>query len=463
MAISNAQSAATSAPATSQSSPLVMRIIGAVALAHLINDLIQAVLPSIYPMLKASYGLTFTQIGLITLTFQLTASLLQPWVGYHTDRHPKPWLLPAGTVCTLIGILMMSVVGSFPMILLAAGLIGVGSSTFHPEASRVARLASGGRFGLAQSTFQVGGNAGSAFGPLLAAAIIIPYGQGHVAWFGLFALFALFVLYRISRWYANHLSLFKLKQGQAATHGLSKRRVISALVVLGLLVFSKYFYMASLTSYFTFYLIEKFDLSVASSQLHLFLFLGAVAAGTFFGGPIGDKIGRKAVIWFSILGVAPFTLMLPHVDLFWTSVLSVVIGFILASAFSAIVVYAQELVPGNVGMIAGVFFGLMFGFGGIGAALLGHLADIHGIEYVYFLCSFLPLLGVSGDLSAQNQKSLTLSLILSKAGKSDAARHFHSGCRRAAAPFLPAAGDEAAPRASVVRYTQSSRHTFDIR
>ncbi|MGF6398623.1 FSR family fosmidomycin resistance protein-like MFS transporter [Pseudomonas frederiksbergensis] len=393
MAISNVQSAATSAPATSQSSPLVMRIIGAVALAHLINDLIQAVLPSIYPMLKASYGLTFTQIGLITLTFQLTASLLQPWVGYHTDRHPKPWLLPAGTVCTLIGILMMSVVGSFPMILLAAGLIGVGSSTFHPEASRVARLASGGRFGLAQSTFQVGGNAGSAFGPLLAAAIIIPYGQGHVAWFGLFALFALFVLYRISRWYANHLNLFKLKQGQAATHGLSKRRVISALVVLGLLVFSKYFYMASLTSYFTFYLIEKFGLSVASSQLHLFLFLGAVAAGTFFGGPIGDKIGRKAVIWFSILGVAPFTLLLPHVDLFWTSILSVVIGFILASAFSAIVVYAQELVPGNVGMIAGVFFGLMFGFGGIGAALLGHLADIHGIEYVYFLCSFLPLLG----------------------------------------------------------------------
>ncbi|WP_237885244.1 MFS transporter [Pseudomonas sp. PGPR40] len=405
MAISNVQSAATSAPVTSQSSPLVMRIIGAVALAHLINDLIQAVLPSIYPMLKASYGLTFTQIGLITLTFQLTASLLQPWVGYHTDRHPKPWLLPAGTVCTLIGILMMSVVSSFPMILLAAGLIGVGSSTFHPEASRVARLASGGRFGLAQSTFQVGGNAGSAFGPLLAAAIIIPYGQGHVAWFGLFALFALFVLYRISRWYANHLNLFKLKQGQAATHGLSKRRVISALVVLGLLVFSKYFYMSSLTSYFTFYLIEKFDLSVASSQLHLFLFLGAVAAGTFFGGPIGDKIGRKAVIWFSILGVAPFTLMLPHVDLFWTSVLSVVIGFILASAFSAIVVYAQELVPGNVGMIAGVFFGLMFGFGGIGAALLGHLADIHGIEYVYLLCSFLPLLGVLAIFLPRTKKA----------------------------------------------------------
>ncbi|CAI8761043.1 fosmidomycin efflux pump [Pseudomonas sp. IT-P218] len=405
MAISNVQSATAAAPASSQSSPLVMRIIGAVALAHLINDLIQSVLPSIYPMLKANYGLTFTQVGLITLTFQLTASLLQPWVGYHTDRHPKPWLLPAGTVCTLIGIVMMSVVGSFPLILLAAGLIGIGSSTFHPEASRVARLASGGRFGLAQSTFQVGGNAGSAFGPLLAAAIIIPYGQGHVAWFGLFAVFALFVLYRISRWYANHLNLFKLKQGQAATHGLSKGRVTSALVVLGLLVFSKYFYMSSLTSYFTFYLIEKFDLSVASSQLHLFLFLGAVAAGTFFGGPIGDKIGRKAVIWFSILGVAPFTLLLPHVDLFWTTVLSVVIGFILASAFSAIVVYAQELVPGNVGMIAGVFFGLMFGFGGIGAALLGHLADIHGIEYVYYLCSFLPLLGVLAIFLPRTKKA----------------------------------------------------------
>ncbi|MBU6956775.1 MFS transporter [Pseudomonas sp. CVAP len=405
MATSNAQTVASPALATSQSSPLVMRIIGAVALAHLINDLIQSVLPSIYPMLKANYGLTFTQVGLITLTFQLTASLLQPWVGYYTDRHPKPYLLPAGAICTLVGILMMSQVGSFPLILLAAGLIGVGSSTFHPEASRVARLASGGRFGLAQSTFQVGGNAGSAFGPLLAAAIIIPFGQGNVAWFGLFAVFALVVLYGISRWYANHLSLFKLKQGQAATHGLSKGRVVSALVVLGLLVFSKYFYMASFTSYFTFYLIEKFDLSVASSQLHLFLFLGAVAAGTFFGGPIGDKVGRKAVIWFSILGVAPFTLILPHVDLFWTSILSVVIGFILASAFSAIVVYAQELVPGNVGMIAGVFFGLMFGFGGIGAALLGHLADIHSIEYVYRLCSFLPLFGVLAIFLPRTRKA----------------------------------------------------------
>ena len=411
MSITSTTPAATSSPSSSpsasvssQSSPLVMRVIAACALAHLINDLIQAVLPSIYPMLKANYDLSFTQIGLITLTFQLTASLLQPGVGYYTDRHPKPWLLPAGMVCTLIGILMLAFVGTFTSILVASALIGVGSSTFHPETSRVARLASGGRYGLAQSTFQVGGNAGSAFGPLLAAAIVIPYGQGNVAWFGLFAAFAIMILFGLSRWYRHHLNLFKLKQGSVATHGLSKKHVTGALVVLALLVFSKYFYMSSFTSYFTFFLIKKFDLSVASSQLYLFLFLGAVAAGTFFGGPIGDKIGRKAVIWFSILGAAPFSLALPYVDLFWTGILSMIIGFILASAFSAIVVYAQELVPGNVGMIAGVFFGLMFGFGGIGAALLGHLADIHGIEYVYSLCSYLPLLGILTILLPSTKK-----------------------------------------------------------
>ena len=411
MSITSTTPAATSSPSSSpsasvssQSSPLVMRVIAACALAHLINDLIQAVLPSIYPMLKANYDLSFTQIGLITLTFQLTASLLQPGVGYYTDRHPKPWLLPAGMVCTLIGILMLAFVGTFTSILVASALIGVGSSTFHPETSRVARLASGGRYGLAQSTFQVGGNAGSAFGPLLAAAIVIPYGQGNVAWFGLFAAFAILILFGLSRWYRHHLNLFKLKQGSVATHGLSKKHVTGALVVLALLVFSKYFYMSSFTSYFTFFLIKKFDLSVASSQLYLFLFLGAVAAGTFFGGPIGDKIGRKAVIWFSILGAAPFSLALPYVELFWTGILSMIIGFILASAFSAIVVYAQELVPGNVGMIAGVFFGLMFGFGGIGAALLGHLADIHGIEYVYSLCSYLPLLGILTILLPSTKK-----------------------------------------------------------
>jgi FSR family fosmidomycin resistance protein-like MFS transporter len=387
-------SAEASSNAASTANPLVVSIIASCALAHLINDLIQSVLPSIYPLLKANYGLTFTQIGMITLTFQITASLFQPWIGFYTDRHPKPYLMPAGAVCTLVGILMLGFVETFPAILLASAMIGLGSSTFHPETSRVARLASGGRYGLAQSSFQVGGNAGTAIGPLLAAAIIIPFGQTHVAWFGLFGLFAIAVQFRLSHWYRGHLNSAKGKKGRDASHGLSRRQITGALVILALLVFSKYIYMASITSYFTFYLIEKFDLSVASSQLHLFLFLGAVAAGTFFGGPIGDKIGRKAVIWFSILGAAPFTLAMPYVDLFWTSVLSVIIGFILASAFSAIVVYAQELVPGNVGMIAGVFFGLMFGFSGIAAAALGHLADLRGIEYVYGLCSFMPLLGV---------------------------------------------------------------------
>ncbi|WP_046784586.1 MFS transporter [Pseudomonas putida] len=392
MAISSTSTASTGS--ANQANPLVMRIIAFCALAHLINDLIQSVLPAIYPMLKANYDLSFTQIGLITLTFQITASLLQPWVGFFTDRRPTPNLLPLGTLCTLVGIVMLAFVGSFPMILLASALVGIGSSTFHPETSRIARLASGGRFGLAQSTFQVGGNAGSAFGPLLAAAIVIPFGQTHVAWFGVAGLLFFAVTLMLRRWYTEHLNQAKARKVVQATHGISRKRVIAALVVLGLLVFSKYFYMASFTSYFTFYLIEKFDLSVASSQLHLFLFLGAVAAGTFFGGPIGDRIGRKAVIWFSILGVAPFTLALPYADLFWTTVLSVVIGFILASAFSAIVVYAQELVPGSVGMIAGVFFGLMFGFGGIGAALLGYVADLRGIEYVYGVCSFLPLFGL---------------------------------------------------------------------
>ncbi|MDD1962600.1 MFS transporter [Pseudomonas sp. 39004] len=393
MATSSTSTASTSA-AANPANPLVMRIIGFCALAHLINDLIQSVLPAIYPMLKANYDLSFAQIGMITLTFQITASLLQPWVGFFTDRRPAPNLLPLGTLCTLVGIVMLAFVGSFPMILLASALVGIGSSTFHPETSRIARLASGGRFGLAQSTFQVGGNTGSALGPLLAAAIVIPFGQTHVAWFGLAGLFFFAVTLMLRGWYKEHLNQAKARKAVQATHGISRKRVIAALIVLGLLVFSKYFYMASFTSYFTFYLIEKFDVSVASSQLHLFLFLGAVAAGTFFGGPIGDRIGRKAVIWFSILGVTPFTLALPYADLFWTTVLSVVIGFILASAFSAIVVYAQELVPGSVGMIAGIFFGLMFGFGGIGAALLGYVADLRGIVYVYGLCSFLPLFGL---------------------------------------------------------------------
>lgn len=390
----SADAAPASSAATIAAQPLVMSILLACGGAHLINDMIQALLPSIYPMLKTGYGLSFTQVGLITLTFQVTASLLQPWIGMYTDRHPQPWLLPCGAVATLLGIVLLALAGSFEAFLLAAALIGIGSSTFHPEASRIARMASGGRFGLAQSTFQVGGNAGSAFGPLLAAAIVVPYGQTNVAWFVLLSVLAIVVLSRVSAWYRGHLAAGKGRGKLRAAHQLPAATVRRALVVLALLVFSKYFYMASFTSYFTFYLIERFQMSVASSQLYLFLFLGAVAVGTFVGGPIGDRIGRKLVIWISILGAAPFALMLPHANLFWTAVLSVLIGLIISSAFSAIVVYAQELVPGKVGMIAGVFFGLMFGFGGIGAALLGHLADLYGIAWVYGLCAFLPLAGL---------------------------------------------------------------------
>lgn len=379
---------ATTAPAT------VMQILGAVAFVHLLNDLIQAVLPAVYPMLKEQFGLSFTQVGLITLTFQCTASLLQPWIGLYTDRRPIPFLLPIGMCFTLLGVLMLAVVSTFPTLLMAAALIGIGSSAFHPEASRVARMASGTRYGFAQSLFQVGGNAGSALGPLLAAAIVVGRGQGNIAWFALAAVLAIAVLYGVSRWYKNHLLTFKRKTGAGHGPDLSRKQVIRALAVLALLVFSKYLYMSSLTSYYTFYLIEKFSLSVASAQLYLFLFLAAVAAGTFLGGPIGDRIGRKRVIWISILGAAPFTLALPYADLFWSAVLTVIIGFVISSAFSAIVVFAQELVPGNVGMIAGVFFGLMFGISGIGAAAMGKVADISGIAFVYQICSFLPLLGI---------------------------------------------------------------------
>ena len=371
-----------------------MGILGAVALVHLLNDLTQAMLPSIYPMLKAQFGLSFTQVGLITLVFQCTASLLQPWIGLYTDRKPMPFLLPLGMCATLVGVLLMSVAASFPALLVAAALIGVGSSTFHPEASRVARLASGGRFGFAQSLFQVGGNIGSALGPLLAAGIIVGRGQGNIAWFAALVVVAIAVLVRVSRWHRDHLANLPRKAAAPALSPLSQGRVVGALAVLALLVFSKYIYMSSLTSYYTFYLIDKFGVSVASAQMYLFLFLAAVAAGTFMGGPIGDRIGRKRVIWMSILGAAPFTLMLPYVDLLWTAILSVVIGFVISSAFSAIVVFAQELMPGKVGMIAGIFFGLMFGVSGIGAAAMGHLADVAGIAYVYKLCSYLPLLGM---------------------------------------------------------------------
>jgi MFS transporter, FSR family, fosmidomycin resistance protein len=371
----------------------VYSVLGAISFSHLLNDMIQSLILAIYPMLKDNFSLSFGQIGLITLTYQITASLLQPLVGTYTDKHPKPYSLPVGMGFTLAGLLLMSVAPSFGVLLVAAALVGCGSSVFHPESSRVARMASGGRHGLAQSLFQVGGNAGSSLGPLLAALIVIPHGQRSIAWFSVAALVAIVVLTQIGRWYKAHPSVKKVRS-QAGHATLSRNKVIFAMSVLMLLVFSKYFYLASLNSYFTFYLIDKFHLPVQAAQIHLFVFLAAVAAGTVIGGPIGDKIGRKYVIWVSILGVAPFTLLLPYANLFWTGVLTVIIGLILASAFSAILVYAQELIPGKVGMVAGLFFGFAFGMGGIGAAVLGQLADATSITYVYKVCSFLPLIGV---------------------------------------------------------------------
>ncbi|GGY06499.1 MFS transporter [Pseudoduganella dura] len=396
--VSNAQDVPGAAAATPAQQGAVLQILFSVAFVHLLNDCVQAVLPSIYPLLKEQFALSFTQVGLITLTFQCTASLLQPWIGLYTDKRPLPFLLPIGMCVTLAGVGLLATADTFGMLLLAAGMIGVGSSTFHPEASRVARLASGGRFGFAQSLFQVGGNVGSALGPLLAAAIIVGHGQGKIAWFTLLVLVAVVVLVGVSRWYGGHLKNAVRKAGVQHVAPLPRGRVIAAMTVLAMLVFSKYIYMASLSSYYTFYLIEKFHVSVDTAQMYLFLFLAAVAAGTFAGGPIGDRIGRKRVIWVSILGAAPFTLALPYVDLGWTAVLSVVIGLVMSSAFSAIVVFAQELVPGKVGMIAGIFFGLMFGVSGIGAAAMGHIADVAGIEQVYRIASFLPLLGILAAL-----------------------------------------------------------------
>ncbi|MDX3985851.1 MAG: MFS transporter [Achromobacter sp.] len=399
-----ATSAATST-ATSTTPSTAYKVLGAISVAHLMNDMIQSILLAIYPMLKDSFSLSFAQIGLITLVYQLAASLLQPFIGLYTDRHPKPYSLPVGMSFTLAGLLLLSVAPSFNWLLVAAVLVGTGSSVFHPESSRVARMASGGRHGLAQSLFQVGGNVGSALGPLLAALFIIPHGQRSVAWFAFAALFGIVVLIGIGRWYSANRVMSKPRARTAGTgNGLSRNRVIGALAVLGVLIFSKYFYLASLNSYFTFYLIDKFGLSVREAQLYLFLFLAAVAVGTVVGGPVGDRIGRKIVIWVSILGVAPFTLLLPHANLFWTAALVVVIGMVLASAFSAIVVYAQELVPGKVGMIAGLFFGFAFGMGGVGAAALGKLADATSIGYVYQVCAYLPLLGVVAILLPNVEK-----------------------------------------------------------
>ncbi|WP_434632647.1 MFS transporter [Chromobacterium sp. CV08] len=369
------------------------RVLGAISFSHFLNDMLQSLLVALYPLLKGNYHLSFAEIGLMTFTYQCTASLLQPVVGIYTDKRPQPYSLVFGMGSTLAGLLLLSNAGSFALLLLAAALIGTGSSIFHPESSRVARMASGGRPGLAQSIFQVGGNAGSATGPLLAALIVIPLGQHSVAWFGLAALLAMYVLYRVGQWYSHQHRQAK-KQAAVSRPDLSSARVKLTLLILLLLVFSKHFYLASITSYYTFYLIHHFHVGVQSAQLYLFMFLFAVAAGTVLGGPIGDAIGRKRVIWFSILGVAPLTLMLPHASLFWTAMLSLPIGFILASAFPAILIYAQELLPGKVGMVSGMFFGFAFGIGGIGAAVLGQLADSRGIEFVYLLCSFLPLLGV---------------------------------------------------------------------
>jgi FSR family fosmidomycin resistance protein-like MFS transporter len=369
-------------------------VLGAISFSHFLNDMMQSLIVAIYPVLKGEFHLSFVQIGVITLTYQICASVLQPVIGVYTDKHPKPYSLSVGMGFTLIGMVTLAFAPSYAGVLAAAALIGAGSSIFHPESSRIARLASGGRHGLAQSIFQVGGNAGSAMGPLLAAWIVIPHGQASLAWFALAALLAIVVLARVGAWYKRqHLDRSGPAKSRAVSP-VSARRVAWSIGILVVLLFSKYFYVASITSYYSFYLIEKFHVSVQSAQIFLFVFLFAMALGTLFGGPIGDRIGRKRVIWVSILGVAPFTLILPFVDLMWTCALSFVIGLVLSSAFSAIVVFAQELMPGKVGAVSGQFFGFAFGIGGIGAAVLGGVADQYGIEFIYRICAFLPLLGM---------------------------------------------------------------------
>jgi FSR family fosmidomycin resistance protein-like MFS transporter len=373
----------------------IFSILLSISFSHLLNDTIQSIVPSIYPVVKDSFHLNFSQIGIITLVFQLTASLFQPLIGLYTDRKPQPYSLAVGMVFTLSGLILLSLAKNYAFLLVSVAVIGTGSAVFHPEASKVAYMASGGRRGLAQSIFQVGGNLGGSLGPILAAMIIVPFGQSSILWFSILALLAIIVLLNVGSWYTHHMNRMLKKVTEITKgHGLSKAKVAWSVVILLVLIFSKYFYMASITSYFTFYLIHKFNVSIQTSQLHLFMFLFAVATGTLLGGPIGDRVGRKYVIWFSILGVAPFTLLLPYANLFWTTVLSIMVGVILASAFSAILVYAQELIPGKLGMISGLFFGFAFGMGGLGSALLGMLADKTSIDYVYHVCAFLPLIGV---------------------------------------------------------------------
>jgi FSR family fosmidomycin resistance protein-like MFS transporter len=384
------------ASGAAQATQTRFKVLGAISFSHFLNDMMQSLIVAIYPLLKGEFQLSFAQIGVITLTYQICASVLQPVIGVYTDKHPKPYSLSVGMGFTLIGMATLAFAPNYASVLGAAAMIGAGSSIFHPESSRIARLASGGRHGLAQSIFQVGGNAGSAMGPLLAAWIIIPHGQASLAWFTLAALVAIAVLARVGAWYKRqHLDRSGGPYAQAAVPGpVPPRRVAWSIGILVVLIFSKYFYVASISSFYSFYLIEKFHVSVQSAQIHLFVFLSAMALGTLFGGPIGDRIGRKRVIWVSILGVAPFTILLPFVDLRWTGILSFAIGLILSSAFSAIVVFAQELMPGKIGAVSGLFFGFAFGIGGIGAAVLGGLADRHGIEFVYRICAYLPLLGV---------------------------------------------------------------------
>lgn len=385
-------------PETGRPSGPVLGILTALSFSHLLNDAMQSLIPAIYPILKSALNLDFVHVGMITLANQLTASILQPFVGYFTDRHPQPFSLAVGMGFTLTGLVLLAFANSFALVLIAVGLVGVGSSVFHPEASRIAHIASGGQLGFAQSFFQVGGNAGSALGPLLAALIVVSRGQSAVLWFSLLALVGIALLTRIGRWYQENLVAFKAGKSALGSHranaSLSRGRLVFSMTILIALIFSKYFYLASMSSYYTFFLIGKFGVSVKSAQLHLFGFLFAVAAGTLLGGPVGDRIGRKSVIWVSILGVAPFALALPYANLFWVTVLAAIIGLILASAFSAILVYAQELVPGRVGMIAGLFFGLAFGLGGIGSAVLGELADRTSIPFVFQICSYLPLIGL---------------------------------------------------------------------
>lgn len=386
--------AASASPKAVAAQATTFAIILMASFGHMVNDIMQSLLAAIYPLLKANYSLTYMQIGLLTFTFQGTASLLQPAIGLYTDKRPLPFSLPWGMASSLLGLVVLAYAGHYWALLLGAAMIGVGSAVFHPEASRVARLASGGRFGLAQSLFQVGGNFGQSLGPLLAAFIVVPFGQTSVAWFTAMAAVGIFVLFKVGQWYSRYRADAAKRPAGAATSGLPRSKVIWALAILTILTFSKNAYTASISSYYTFYVIEKFGVSVQQSQVLLFIFLGSIALGTLLGGPFGDRFGHKAMIWFSILGVLPFTLALPYANHEWSIVLSVLIGLILSSAFSNIVVFAQELLPGRVGMVAGIFFGLAFGMGGIAAALLGVLADHHGIEFVYRLCSYLPLAGL---------------------------------------------------------------------